>query len=169
MGRPEGGRRYTRSVVAHWGNALNRTAIQLALVWLTIACVLAQNAGAAAGGVLCLGCSNVWGGLALSDAPCEGEASCCSAHEHEQHSQPAAPADDEHDCGCIDLTLSPINGTVAQPAVKLLITFAHIALPATFQVGESAGHLPVIHMPPREGPPPGRAFTPLARKTVLLI
>ncbi|MCI0362828.1 MAG: hypothetical protein L0Y44_10480 [Phycisphaerales bacterium] len=141
------------------------------LVWIVAFGTLAQSVGAAAGGVLCLGCENLWG-VAVASAPCTPVDDCCA--DRDSHAKGAAPQDQneggsDDGCGCIDIMLHPNAGTLAQPPVKIILAFLHFdALPAPIVAAPD-----VMALRPmwgdRAGPPIVHLLAPSSRQTVLLI
>ncbi len=138
-------------------------------MWLTALCLLVQSVGAS-GGVLCVGCSNLWGGVALAGAPCRPASDCC-ANGAEHGSSPADERKGGGDpgCGCFDVTLPPGAGTLGQSPVKLVLSPWHLVLPAAPVVAISEP-LPAHPMRgARAGPPVVRLMLPSALRTVLLV
>lgn len=145
-------------------------AIHLAFVWTTAFCVLVQSVGAAAGGVLCVGCTDLPGGLALASAPCTPINDCCAKHTEHQSSQPDESEDDSDDaCGCFDVTLSPTSGTLSQPPAKNTLALAHFAALAAVTVNVPEVAVARPSWGARAGPPIVRLLVPSGRQTVLLI
>jgi hypothetical protein len=152
-----------------------KNAVQSVSVWLTALCLLVQSVGAAGGGVLCLGCANIWGGFAVAAAPCTPASECCAAHADARptHS-PTDAGDDEKQprpgCGCFDVTLSPNAGTLAKPPAKLVLSSAPSTIPAAVLAIEADGAIEAGQpWSVRDGPPIVRLLSPSARRTVLLI
>ena len=132
-------------------------------------CVLVQGLGAAAGGVLCVGCPKLWGGVALASAPCTPVEDCCAA-DAAPVSQPDRSGDDGGDgCGCVDVVLSPSAGTLAQPPVNLLLAPWHLTVAAAVIIPGPDAPAACPPWSARAGPAIVRLLVPAARRTVLLI
>ena len=153
---------------------LVKKVIQLGCVWATILCLIVQSVGAAAGGVLCLGCSNIWGGVAIASAPCTPANDCCASHCEGESSRPHQNEDDEDhpppDCGCFDVTLSPNAGTLAKPPSKIILSTVQFTVPAAVLTANSCVAAESRRIRgARDGPPLVRTLQPWGQRTVLLI
>ena len=142
------------------------------LIWIltTALCVLVQGVGSAAGGVLCLGCTNLWGGVAVASAPCTSADDCCS----EAPESKKAPADDhtdksDHDCGCVDIKLSHHSGTVLRSSPKAVFPISFVILPAVFAVEQPNVPSTGVMRASRYGPPTVPLLSPTSRWTILHI
>jgi hypothetical protein len=152
-----------------------KKSIHLGFVWLLALCVCAQGIGAAAGGVLCFGCTNVWGGVGVVTQACESTENCCANVAH--HSDDSAPCDDQdrhdqshsQDCGCVDVTLAPHVATAAKPSFKIILPIVQHALVSLPLAMES--QILTLHRPStaRAGPITVRLLSPCERRTVLVI
>ena len=172
------GRHQTHAVYfdcSNWPCGVLKKSLHLGFVWLMALCVFAQGIGAAAGGVLCFGCANVWGGVAVVKQACETTDTCCA--NRADHSNKAAPCDDEGDghspsqhCGCVDVTLAPHAAVATKPSFKLilpLVQHAIVALPIML-----AQQSPVLNPQgtARAGPVlQVRSLNPAERQTVLIL
>jgi hypothetical protein len=129
--------------------------------------VLLQSVGAAAGEVLCVGCTHVAGGVAIAQAPCTPAVNCC-----EREPAPPAGHDDDHaddDCGCVDVRLSSGAAAAAQAAAKLVLAAAPLAIVTTHGLEALTASAARPSVGARAGPPLVRLLAPSARRTVFIV
>ena len=160
-----------------WRSPLLKNPFHFACIWLTALCVFVQSVGAAVGGVLCLGCTDVpgsWGGISVTSAPCTPVFDCCAQPEvqHKSHLDGRVSEDDPDSkgCECFDITLKSHDGARACPQSKILHSFSHFLVPAAAIPAARDVSLDRAMWPPgaRAGPLFVRLLVPLSRRTVLL-
>ncbi len=150
--------------------ALPRTPTKLVCVWLTALSLLVQSVGVAAGGVLCIGCTESDTGIAFAGDPCSPARDCCAPDPGGERTSPAPADDDDRDCGCIDIVLPANTGTVSSQPAKLPLGVSHQPLVHAAAMIEPCVLRPAAVAPiARAGPGIVRLLVPSARQTVLLL
>lgn len=152
---------------------INR-ALHLAFVCLMSLGIIAQGFGASGGGVLCLGCTNAWAGVAVVNAACLPSSDCCGGStghtkkscDEDQETHPEGCPDG---CGCVDVTLSHNIVIAGKTSTKSILPLVHNAvIPAPVFVTQQV-MVRSNASGARAGPDLVRLLVPCARQTVLLI
>ncbi len=163
----------------HYNNAIYRlsyrimrlpkTAIHHALLWTTVICILFVQ-GAGGRNVLCLGCADFPGGVALKTASCSPVNDCCTPQSGKAPSNSeGGDADQAPDrCACVEIAHSTFDGTSTPSPVPIALhpsyfTFLPDAMPAVSTV------LAAPRWGARAGPPMARLLSPAARHTIHLL
>jgi hypothetical protein len=133
--------------------------------WIAALGVLLQSVGAAAGEVLCVGCTHVAGGVAIAKAPCTPAVNCCDR----EAPPPAEHEGDGDDCGCVDVKLSAGVVAAAHATAKLVVTAAPFAIVTMHDLEALAAPAARPAIAARAGPPLVRLLAPSGRRTVLIV